>query len=444
VKNSECSSSKDCKDSKPCINGFCGCTSDGQCDTGKTCNADGKCISSPVSDTSPKMMRLLTTHGFAADNNRADVDMYTYQGTVTQCKEKCLSENICKGFTRSANMDDNTSGNCYLKKGPLDATSKIFSNIPSGNESPGSVFNSWVKINNNNNFYPGTGATDNTYIKSEAEYIQNYDLKDVSGTLAVCIQQCNNEPRCRGFNRSKQLTDTQTGTCNLKYTNVVNTVNPTGANDIKYNSWVNISVPEQVVSGGNNGCECEKFCGQDWNAEFPATWGGSRCAGTISSEGTVSNQCNIKGSGQSCICMRDDNIGFLQRDSGSCNTGNTERKTITGISIDDPKTNAKYDNYYKKANTSTDRILKLKTIEPKRDDGSSAKDVLCNRWCGSQGFPKYNTGQNEWMRFLGWNNQDNNCLYAVSNHNGSQLNTCNEAVNYGDAVTKQCVCLKRI
>jgi hypothetical protein len=244
------------------------------------------------------------------------------------------------------------------------------------------------------------------------------------------------------------LLDTQTGTCNLKYTNVVNTVNPTGANDLKYNSWVNISVPEQVVSGGNNGCECTKFCGQDWNAEFPATWGGARCAGTISSEGTVSTQCDVKGSGQSCICMRDDNIGFLQRDGArNCNTGNTERKTITGISKNDAptKTNPTYDNYYKKANTSTDRILKLKTIEPKNDDGSSNKAALCNNWCGSEGFPKYNSGQNEWMRFLGWGNQNNNCLYAVSDNEGGQLNSCNEAVNYRDkVVTKQCVCLKRI
>lgn len=456
-----CTADIDCASNslaKKCINSICvQCNSDTNCPSGQKCN-NGSCVIGGTNDTAPKMYRLLTTHGFASETG-LNVDMMTITGTVEDCKVRCDRESSCKGFTRPTNLEDNEKGDCYLKSGPMD-NNKLYSNVQASNDS--GAMNSWVKINKHDTFIPATGPTDNTYLKSTNQYIDKdkYSISQVTGTLSKCIEECNKNTSCRGFNRVKSYNDTDsTGICYLKSTNIAN-VNNLESDTNKYNSWVNISVPEQVVSSGNFGCSGTKFCGQDWNNEFPYTWGGARCAGIISSDGKVNgSSCNeTVDVNRSVICQRDDNIGFLQRSGGGCNNPNTDRVAITGTSVDEPQNNTTYD-YYKKANNITDRILKIKTSEPNNNmDGNQPnRDALCNSWCKSEGNYNIITGQNEFQKDLqnSWKRTDNNCLFAATTKNFKDrdgtirsLATCNEAVKQNDVegnpIKKNCVCLKRV
>jgi len=450
VASTGCSSDSTCPSTTPkCRNGTCvQCIIDTDCKTNQVCNNSNNCVASTTTTTTPSMYRLLTTHGFNAETG-LNVDLTTLQNkTLSECKLACTNESRCKGFTRPANLGDDTTGDCYLKSGPLLSDNKIFSNGPASTDNY--AFNSWLKIDKYDNLIPATGSTANTYLKSTAQYIDNkYKIEDFQGTLSQCITRCNTDTKCRGFNRATESADSKSQVCTLMTTNVANILNNNATGATQYNSWVNISVPEQVVSGGNDGtCGCDKFCAQDWNGHFPNTWGGARCVGTVSSTGVFVGGCApINGS---CVCMRDDKIGFVQR-SGTCKDASnnlSDRKTVTGSPVDTVSVNSAYDdNYYKKANNSTDRVLKITTNEPRSGqlDGPVDKSVLCNSWCGEQGFNFYNSGQNELQKVLNWDsNKRGNCLYAKSNRVGAELNTCNEAVNYGDSVSKKCVCLKKI
>jgi hypothetical protein len=461
---SSCTTDTDCSSNstqKKCNNGTCvECKSDLDCGDRKICSPENKCTFQTTQGTITNMYRLLTTHDFSDSNN---IDVQGSNSVNLQgCKTLCDSESSCKAFTRPANLDDNTAGICRLKKGPLGSDNVIFSDENSSTENPPKANNSWVKIPQTNSMIPdSSNDAKNFYLKSTNQHIKGsggtkedaYDLETKRGTVSQCIKFCDTNASCRGFNRLKSVGDNVVGDCYLKTTNVAlyqndSTLPPT----LQYNSWVNISVPEQVVARGNVDCSGGDFCAQDWNNEFPWTWGGSRCAGTISvADGrqTVNKEnCGERDNSlRSAICQRDDKLGYYQRSGSGCHDPVRERKSLTGTSLDINQTNPTYD-YYKKANNIDDRILKLITLEPKSGglDGPSDKGMKCNDWCGSTGYNYYTSGQNKFSKNLKptWKNEnDNVCLQTEAEKNGQrEIRTCDERL--GDEYTKNCVCLKRV
>jgi hypothetical protein len=452
VNSVTCSSENDCKsnsvnkkcklDTGTCVE--CNLTSD--CQTGKQCSTENKCVfqaSNPIST----MFRLSTTHGFQTD---AKDNISTENGTLEQCKSLCKGESSCKAFTRPAIIRDDENGTCILKKGPLDDNKQLYSNATASTD------NTWIKIPEYKTFIPDTSSVSNNkniYLKSTKQYIapairerdeKAYDLSEITGTVSKCISECNKSKLCRGFNRSKSYSDNTDGTCYLKTTNVALRENDNNLDSrLQFNSWVNISVPEQVVSRGNFGCSGEKFCGQDWNNEFPYTWGGARCVGTISENGESSgeNCTETVDTGRSVICQRDDFLGYFQRAGDNCNNAEN-RHSITGQSVNNPQTQQNYD-YYKTAINIDDRILKLKTIEPR---SGADKNIKCNDWCERDGYDYYATGQNQFWKDLrtNWKKRDNKCLsaQAIKNSGEKGIFTCDERL--GDEYVKNCVCLKHL